>query len=98
MSICRAASRAGGQAAAVSALDGCERVEPLSGQVLGRHDQVGADSGVLGETLVLTCTKPISRPVATEPPVRRLLCGRCAATHRTSAARRPEKSGLARTS
>ncbi|MFF7310229.1 DUF2180 family protein [Streptomyces sp. NPDC008137] len=46
----------------------------------------------------LTCTKPISRPVATEPPVRRLLCGTCAAAHRAHAACCPESSGVVRTS
>ncbi|MFE1800806.1 DUF2180 family protein [Streptomyces sp. NPDC059517] len=38
----------------------------------------------------LTCTKPISYPVATEPPVRRLLCGVCAAAHRAHAACCPQ--------
>lgn len=30
----------------------CQRVEPLSGQVLCQHHQVGADPGVLGQTRV----------------------------------------------
>lgn len=40
------------QTAARRALDMRERVQPLGGRVLGQHDQVGADTGVLGEALV----------------------------------------------
>ncbi|MET9868863.1 DUF2180 family protein [Streptomyces sp. NPDC006386] len=46
----------------------------------------------------LTCTKPISRPVATKPPVRRLLCSTCAGGHRAHAACCPESAHTVRTS
>ncbi|MDQ0714521.1 hypothetical protein QFZ55_003973 [Streptomyces luteogriseus] len=46
----------------------------------------------------LTCIKPVSHPVATEPPVRRLLCGTCAAAHRAHTACCPETNGMVRTS
>lgn len=46
----------------------------------------------------LTCTKPISRPVAIEPPVRRLLCSTCAAAHRAHAACCPQSASTIRTS
>ncbi|WP_234544948.1 DUF2180 family protein [Streptomyces shenzhenensis] len=46
----------------------------------------------------LTYTKPVSRPVATEPPVRRLLCGNCAAAHRAHAACCPQTASAIRTS
>jgi hypothetical protein len=46
----------------------------------------------------LTCMKPISRPVTTEPPVRRLLCCACAAAHRAHAVCCPQSTNLIRTS
>ncbi|MDO0934436.1 hypothetical protein QQY66_23170 [Streptomyces sp. DG2A-72] len=46
----------------------------------------------------LTCTKPIFRPVATEPPVRRLLCSTCDAAHRAHAACCPQNAQVVRTS
>ncbi|MFF1306542.1 DUF2180 family protein [Streptomyces sp. NPDC058307] len=46
----------------------------------------------------LTCLKPISRQVATKPPVRRLLCSTCAEAHRAHAACCPESAHTVRTS
>ncbi|MGW3647532.1 DUF2180 family protein [Streptomyces sp. NPDC000878] len=47
---------------------------------------------------LLTCTKPISRPVATEPPVRRLLCSTHATAHRAHAACFPQTAHAVPTS
>ncbi|MFJ4539994.1 DUF2180 family protein [Streptomyces tibetensis] len=46
----------------------------------------------------LTYIKPVSRPVATEPPVRRLLCSTCTEGHRAHAACCPESAHTVRTS
>ncbi|MFI5569188.1 DUF2180 family protein [Streptomyces sp. NPDC051740] len=46
----------------------------------------------------LTCTKPVSRQAATEPPARRLLCGTCATAHRAHAACCPQTASMIRTS
>jgi hypothetical protein len=45
----------------------------------------------------LTCTKPVYRTVAVDPPVRRLLCGACAAAHQAYAACCPQPAGVAST-
>ncbi|MGA5452710.1 DUF2180 family protein [Streptomyces umbrinus] len=45
----------------------------------------------------LTCTKPVSRTVVTEPSVRRLLCGTCATAHRAHAACCPQTASTIRT-
>ncbi|MFF1676176.1 DUF2180 family protein [Streptomyces sp. NPDC058256] len=46
----------------------------------------------------LTCTKPVSRTVAIEQPVRRLLCSTCATAHRAHAVCCPQSASLIRTS
>jgi hypothetical protein len=46
----------------------------------------------------LICMKSISRPVATEPPVRWLLCTTCATAHRAHAACCPQSASTIRTS
>ncbi|MCC9710617.1 DUF2180 family protein [Streptomyces sp. MNU76] len=46
----------------------------------------------------LSCTKPVSRTVVTEPPVRRLLCGTCAAAYRAHTACCPQSASTIRTS
>ncbi|MFJ3658776.1 DUF2180 family protein [Streptomyces nigra] len=45
----------------------------------------------------LTCTKPVYRTVAIEPPVRRLMCGTCAAAHQANAACCPQSAQFVRT-
>ncbi|WP_282703103.1 DUF2180 family protein [Streptomyces sp. CC219B] len=46
----------------------------------------------------LTCTKPVSRTMAVEPPVRRLLCTPCARAHESYAACCPQSSNTVRMS
>lgn len=42
----------------------------------------------------LSCTKPVYRTVTIEPPVRRLLCGTCAAAHRAYAECCPQAASV----
>lgn len=45
----------------------------------------------------LTCTRPVARTVAIEPPVRRILCHQCAAGHRAYAQCCPGAASTVRT-
>jgi hypothetical protein len=76
-----------GTGARVAALGVCA---PCGAAVRAAHADISGQH--------LTRIKPVSRPVATEPPVRRLLCGTCAAAHRAHTTCRPETDGMVRTS